>query len=123
MLGRRNHVAKVESRAQIDMNILDRKLERGQAWPGHGVLVPELSTNLVELLRGRADERPQSLACSFLSDGGRESERLSYAELDREARRIAAWLQATRAQGDRISCSFLPGWISSKRFSVACTPG
>ena len=98
------------------MNVLDRKLERGQAWPGHGVLVPEFSTNLVELLRGRADERPQSLACSFLSDGGRESERLSYAELDREARRIAAWLQATRAQGDRALLLFPAGLDFLKAF-------
>ena len=98
------------------MTMLDRKLERGQARPGHGVLVPESSTTLVELLRGRADDRPQSLACAFLSDGGEGVERLTYAELDREARRIAAGLQASRAQGDRALLLFPAGLDFLKAF-------
>jgi acyl-CoA synthetase (AMP-forming)/AMP-acid ligase II len=116
MLRSGDHVGQVDSRARSDMTILDRKPEREQVWPGHGVLVPEACSNLVELLRQRAEERPQSLACAFLNDGGRESERLSYAELDREARRIAAWLQASRAQGDRALLLFPAGLDFLKAF-------
>ena len=67
-------------------------------------------------MRRRAEERPQSLACAFLNDGGRESERLSYAELDREARRIAAWLQVSRAPGDRALLLFPAGLDFLKAF-------
>jgi acyl-CoA synthetase (AMP-forming)/AMP-acid ligase II len=98
------------------MTLLDQKPEREQVWPGHGGLVPESCTNLVEVLRRRAEERPQSLACAFLNDGGRESERLSYADLDHEARRIAAWLQVSWAPGDRALLLFPAGLDFLKAF-------
>ena len=64
---------------------------------------------LVDLLRRRADERPEGLAYASLDDGGRDGRRLTYAELDASARRIAAWLQVSRAPGDRALLLFPAG--------------
>ncbi|MEU6234604.1 fatty acyl-AMP ligase [Kitasatospora sp. NPDC047058] len=54
-----------------------------------------------ELVRARTAELADAPAHIFLRDtpGGLVAETLSYAELDREARRIAAVLQAHRAEG------------------------
>ena len=77
---------------------------------------PEQPATLVELLRQRADERRDDLAFAFLDDGGRETRRLSYGELDLEARRIAAWLQASRAPGERALLLFPTGLDFLKAF-------
>jgi acyl-CoA synthetase (AMP-forming)/AMP-acid ligase II len=58
-------------------------------------------TTLVELLRYRAQEQPAGHAYTFLIDGRKESAPLTYAELDRQARAIAALLQKYQAQGER----------------------
>jgi acyl-CoA synthetase (AMP-forming)/AMP-acid ligase II len=55
----------------------------------------------MQLLRWRAVEQPERLAYTFLTDGKTESSALSYAELDRQARAIAALLQQQNAQGER----------------------
>ena len=84
------------------MTILDRQVTRGGPTVSDGSGAGARSSlTLVELLRRRADEQPDGLAYASLDDGGRDGRRLSYAELDRSARRIAAWLQATREPGDR----------------------
>ncbi|WNV06060.1 amino acid adenylation domain-containing protein [Candidatus Methylospira mobilis] len=57
--------------------------------------------NFVELLHTRAHEKPGQTAYVFLGDGEAESGRLSFAELDRRARAIAARLQAMRMNGER----------------------
>jgi acyl-CoA synthetase (AMP-forming)/AMP-acid ligase II len=98
------------------MTILDTKLESERVWPGHGAWVPDSDTTLVDLLRRRALETPESLACAFLNDGGREAERLSYAELDREARRVAGALQQAGSQGDRALLLFPAGLDFLKAF-------
>ena len=59
------------------------------------------STTLVEILRWRALRQADQLAYTYLLDGEVEGDRLTYAELDREARTIAALLQVYCASGQR----------------------
>jgi acyl-CoA synthetase (AMP-forming)/AMP-acid ligase II len=91
------------------MTMLDRKIEGERA--GRGIAAPpaESSSTLVDLLRRRSDRQPDGLAYAFLDDGGTVGDRLTYGELDREARRIAAWLQESGAQGDRALLLFPAG--------------
>jgi acyl-CoA synthetase (AMP-forming)/AMP-acid ligase II len=56
---------------------------------------------ILELLRSRATQQPDGHAYTFLIDGKTESEPLTYAELDRQARAIAALLQQYQAKGER----------------------
>ena len=58
-------------------------------------------TTLVELLRTRVKNEPDKHAYTFLIDGKKESAPLTYAELDRKARAIAAYLQQYQAKGER----------------------
>lgn len=64
---------------------------------------------LVELLRLRARAQPEQLAYTFLADGEAEESRLNYAEMDREARAIAAWLQSFMSPGERALLIYPPG--------------
>jgi amino acid adenylation domain-containing protein len=64
---------------------------------------------LVEMLRERAALHPERTALVFLLDGEREGESLTYAALDREARRIAALLAADGLRGQRALLLFPPG--------------
>jgi acyl-CoA synthetase (AMP-forming)/AMP-acid ligase II len=50
--------------------------------------------NLVDLLLDRAKQQSDRIAYTFLQDGETESGRLTYTELDRQARAIAAKLQS-----------------------------
>ena len=94
------------------MTLLDRKV----AGNGQGISGPRPSATLVDLLRRRADDRPEGLAYAFLDDGGKEGERLSYGDLDREARRIGAWLQESGTPGDRALLLFPAGLDFLKAF-------
>lgn len=58
-------------------------------------------TTIVELLRSRASEQPEQHAYTFMVDGKTEGDRLTYAELDRRVRAIAATLQKNNVQGER----------------------
>ncbi|MDJ0688974.1 MAG: fatty acyl-AMP ligase [Xenococcaceae cyanobacterium MO_188.B32] len=58
-------------------------------------------STLVELLRWRANKQPDRHGYTFLINGKTESAPLSYGELDRQARAIAALLQKHQAQGER----------------------
>jgi acyl-CoA synthetase (AMP-forming)/AMP-acid ligase II/aryl carrier-like protein len=71
---------------------------------------PERCTTLIELLRGRAELQPDRTAYTFLADGG-ESEQasLSYGELDRRARALAARLQRVGTPGERALLLYPPG--------------
>src|SRR6185436_3750044 len=64
---------------------------------------------LVDLLRLRADESPSFVIFRFLDESGREVSSVDFAELDRVARRIAALLQASGAQGKPVLLCFEPG--------------
>ncbi len=58
------------------MTILDRELEGDRVSRAGWRRVPESSNTLVDLLRQRALDRPEGVACAFLNDGGGEAERL-----------------------------------------------
>jgi acyl-CoA synthetase (AMP-forming)/AMP-acid ligase II/acyl carrier protein len=58
-------------------------------------------TTLVELLRYRAKKQPDRTAYIFLQDGESESGRLTYQELEQQARAIAVSLQSIAKKGDR----------------------
>ncbi|NJN12614.1 MAG: fatty acyl-AMP ligase, partial [Richelia sp. RM1_1_1] len=58
-------------------------------------------STVVELLRLRSFKQPNRNAFTFLLDGETEQTTLTYQELDRLARRIAAQLQAQGLTGER----------------------
>lgn len=64
---------------------------------------------LVDLLRRRAIEQPDRLAYTFLADGAGDEARLTYFELDRGARSIAALLQSLGGIGERVLLLYPPG--------------
>src|SRR5688500_28166 len=64
---------------------------------------------LIDLLRCRAANQPDHPGYTFLSDGEREEECLTYAELDRRARAVAAKLQPLVVQGERVLLLYPPG--------------
>lgn len=56
---------------------------------------------LIDLLRDRASQHPQ-IAYTFLEDGEREGNWLTYQQLDRKARSIAGYLQSQLSVGERV---------------------
>ncbi|WP_346294312.1 amino acid adenylation domain-containing protein [Sphaerothrix gracilis] len=66
-------------------------------------------STLIELLRYRATEQSQQRAYTFLVDGETQEESLTYAELDSQARAIAAHLQQLEAIGERAILLYPPG--------------
>src|SRR4051794_15691049 len=70
--------------------------------------INSLST-LVQLLRWRAVNQPKQLAYTFLPDGEIEGESLTYADLDKQARTIAAALQSVAANEERALLLFPSG--------------
>ncbi len=58
--------------------------------------------NLVELLQNQADKHPENTAYVFLADGETEQERLTFGELDRRARCVAAGLQRAGGRSERV---------------------
>src|SRR5215469_9219633 len=68
----------------------------------------ELHT-LVDLLTHRAVSQPQRRAYAFLEDGEFESASVTYSDLDRRVRSIAALLQDLKAEGERVLLLYPPG--------------
>ncbi len=66
-------------------------------------------STLVDLLRHRARHQPEQTAFLFLIDGESEEAALTYAELDRRARALAAWLQERDLQAHRALLLYPPG--------------
>ncbi len=64
---------------------------------------------IVDLLRQRAAYRPHDRAFTFLVDGEQEELNITYAELDRKARTLGAWLQASGMTGKRVLLLFPSG--------------
>ncbi|MFJ5219343.1 AMP-binding protein [Streptomyces sp. NPDC088354] len=69
---------------------------------------PSFAT-LVEAVRWWSQNEPDRPSFVFLPDGLSESARLSYAQLDREARKVAARLSTSAHPGDRALLCFAPG--------------
>ncbi|HEX6040746.1 AMP-binding protein, partial [Longimicrobium sp.] len=61
------------------------------------------------MLRDRAARFPERAACVFLLDGEQEGESLTYAQLDAQARAVAARLAADGLRGQRALLLFPPG--------------
>ena len=58
---------------------------------------------LVELLRLRAQQSPDTLAYAFLAAGEvGEEKKVTYRELERQVRAVAAQLKSSVAPGDRV---------------------
>ena len=72
----------------------------GLSWP---------PLNLVDLLCWRALHQPAKTAYIFLRDGESEEVRVTYGELDQQARAIAARLQRRIAPGERALLLYPPG--------------
>jgi acyl-CoA synthetase (AMP-forming)/AMP-acid ligase II len=66
------------------------------------------ASTLTELLLCRAIEQPERIAYRFLLDGETEEISLTYRELDRQARSIAAYLQSLCSRGDRVLLLYPP---------------
>jgi acyl-CoA synthetase (AMP-forming)/AMP-acid ligase II len=67
-------------------------------------------TTLVEVLRRRAERQGEGLAYTFLLDGETAEAHLTYAELDRRARGLAAMLAREGiGAGDRVLLLYPPG--------------
>ncbi|HWN44200.1 MAG TPA: fatty acyl-AMP ligase, partial [Thermoanaerobaculia bacterium] len=65
--------------------------------------------SFIDVVRERAGRLGERCAFTFLGDGDTPTERLTYAEVDRKARSIAADLQRRGAQGERVLLLFPPG--------------
>lgn len=64
---------------------------------------------LVDLLRHRAEQQPDTRAYTFLDHEGKEEVSLSYDALDRRARAIATWLASVHEAGERALLVYPPG--------------
>lgn len=65
-------------------------------------------TTLVELVQFWAEHKPNETVYTFLTDGENEEVSITFAELDREARRIAARLQALNGANERALLLYAP---------------
>lgn len=57
---------------------------------------------LLDLLRARAEQQPDHPAYRYLQDNEADIVTATYAELDRRARGIGAWLETHDARGERV---------------------
>jgi acyl-CoA synthetase (AMP-forming)/AMP-acid ligase II/acyl carrier protein len=70
--------------------------------------IPEYK-NLVDMLQFWAERSPDKVVYTFLNDGDEDETHWTYSELDRQARRIAAQLQAAGLAGERAVLIYAPG--------------
>ncbi|WP_445634083.1 Carrier domain-containing protein [Nostoc sp. DSM 114161] len=86
------------------------------------------ASTLVELLQYRALEQPESVAFIFLQDGETESHRLTYRELDEQARAIASRLQTFTMPGERAlllypsGLEFIAGFFGCLYAGIVAVP-
>ncbi|WP_437811936.1 amino acid adenylation domain-containing protein [Sorangium sp. So ce1078] len=78
----------------------------GRAISDRGAAEP---ATLVALLRRRAEQRPSGHAYTFLLDGEADARAMTYGELDRRARALAAELQQGARAGERALLLVPPG--------------
>lgn len=85
-------------------------------------------STLVDLLSYRARNQPDQTAYTFLQDGETEAGRLTYKELERQARAIAARLQSLDATGSRAlllypsSLEYIAAFFGCLYASVVAVP-
>ncbi len=70
---------------------------------------PSTFNTLIDLLQKRAEEHPNKLAYQFIRDSDEDIVTITYGELDRRARAIAAWLDSFGALGERVLLLYPPG--------------
>jgi amino acid adenylation domain-containing protein/non-ribosomal peptide synthase protein (TIGR01720 family) len=75
----------------------------------HSPAVGTEARTLVGLLGWRARNEPERVAYRFLSEGEAQAEQVTYGELERRARAVAAALQSMRAEGERALLLYPPG--------------
>src|SRR5215207_655581 len=75
----------------------------------HSPAVGTRPQTLVGLLQERARNEPERAAYRFLSEGEPRDEHVTYGELERRARAVAAVLQSLRAEGERALLLYPPG--------------
>ena len=73
------------------------------------VQYPITASTLADCLRLHAERQPQKIVYRFLKHGEVEDRRMTYRELDRAARSVAALLERHSAIGDRVLLLFPPG--------------
>ncbi|MDJ0796946.1 MAG: fatty acyl-AMP ligase [Calothrix sp. MO_167.B12] len=66
-------------------------------------------SSLVDLLRHREKHQSDNIAFTFLLNGETQEVNLTYQELDKKARAIAAILQSMKARGERALLLYQPG--------------
>jgi acyl-CoA synthetase (AMP-forming)/AMP-acid ligase II len=66
-------------------------------------------SNFIELLTYRAQHQPAQTAYTFLSRGETETDKLTYLQLERKVKAIAARLQEIEAEGKRALLIYSPG--------------
>ena len=66
-------------------------------------------STLIDILRLRAQQQPTRVAYTFLADGEIPDVHLTYGELDRQARLIAAQLSCLGVEGERVLLLYPPG--------------
>ncbi|MEO0802324.1 MAG: AMP-binding protein [Cyanobacteria bacterium J06642_2] len=67
------------------------------------------SATFVDILRERAATQSHQKAYTFLVDGKVEGSHITYAELDRKARALGAWLQQQQARDERVMLLYPQG--------------
>lgn len=70
---------------------------------------PDSAASIVDILRHRAARQPDQLAYTFLEDGEAIGGQLTYGQLDRAARAVAAVLQRCTRPGDRVLLTYPQG--------------
>lgn len=59
-------------------------------------------TTIVDVIRWRAATQPDRKAFTFVQDGEKPLQVVTYADLDKKARRIAGWLQKAHVRDERV---------------------
>src|ERR1051325_459222 len=80
-----------------------------QAYPDSYPDAGRMPSTLVELLRLRAQNQPDFLGYTYLTDGETNEVNLTYGDLHKQACAIAAQLRATGMAGERALMLFPPG--------------
>src|SRR5262249_49570016 len=80
-----------------------------KSWADASLQAGQSAANFVALLRRRAVDQADRLAYRYLLDGEADEALLTYAELDRKAKAIAAELQSLQAEGGQVLLLFQPG--------------